>query len=218
MTAPKRGKLLLSDEERKRLSDRELDTATRKRNNLIVKRKIQNWLNQAEDLLFALENLTETQLENTVSDSQVFSLFKVTEKILDKLNFAPVEGTVDKPFVSWFVLPEAGGEVKVAVRRAKESDYERNWKVQEHVKALRCSYHSDPEKESSAYKNYREDREYQEIVKTCKRVGMRVPVREDIIHKKITIRGTGPLFYHPGEKSTPKDKQETSEGENDEPK
>jgi hypothetical protein len=205
MSIPSKDKPLLTATEKERLIYPKLDSKTRKRNNLIVKRKIQSWLSDSEDVLYALEHLTEEQLEKTVQDEEVYSLFKVSEILLDKLNFARVEGQPEHPFITWFILPPAGGEIKVASRRAKDSDFERNWRVKEHVKVLQRSYSSDPEEESPAYKKYREEKEYQEIVEACKKHGMRVPARGDIIHKKITIRGEGPLYYHPG---TPESKKE----------
>jgi hypothetical protein len=218
MSIPSKDKPLLTVTEKERLVDPKLDSKTRKRNNLIVKRKIQSWLNDADSVLYALKHLTETQLERTVTDKEIYALFSVTEILLDKLNFATIKGQPEHPYVSWFVLPPAGGEVKVAYRRAKESDFERNWRVQEHVKVLQRSYPSNPEEESPAYKKYREDREYQEIVEACKKHGMRVPAREDIIHEKLTIRGAGPLYYIPGEKNTLKGDKDAPESKKDEPK
>jgi len=158
MTSPIQGKLLLSDKERERLFNPNLDTATRKRNNLIVKRKIKNWLNQAEDVIYALNFLTDTQLERTIPDSDVYALFKVTEALLDRLNFAPVKGETDNPYVDYFstVLRDFPKSIR---RRAKESDFDRAWKVQKHVEALQSRYPHSPENESPAYKMYREKRE-----------------------------------------------------------
>jgi hypothetical protein len=174
MTAPKLGKLLLTDEERKRLSDRDLDPAIRKRTTLIVKRKIQNWLNQLEDMQFALENLNETQLENTIADGEVFSLFKLIETLLNKLNFVPVKGPVENPFVQNFTThaSEESLAVKQVIRRAKEADFERNWRVQEFVRFLKECYH-DVKKESPAYMKYRLERQHRAIH------DMRIPETED---------------------------------------
>lgn len=165
MTTPKQGKLLLTAQERERLVDQKLKTDIRKRNNLIVKRKIQNWLNQLEDMQFALENLNETQLENTIADGEVFSLFKLIETLLNKLNFVPVKGPVENPSVQNFTArsSEESLAVKLVIRRAKEADFERNWRVQELVRFLKECYHDDVKKESPAYMKYRLEKQHRAI-------------------------------------------------------
>jgi len=146
--------MLLSDTERIRLFDRELDTATRKHNNLIIKRKIQNWLNQAEDVTYALKFLTDTQIKQTISDTSVFALFEATENVLDRLNFTPVRGEPDNPYVVYAAtVPRE--DPKAMRQRAMEADFERNLRLQRHAEALR-KYYSTDDKHDTAYKIYRE--------------------------------------------------------------
>jgi hypothetical protein len=161
MTAPKQGRLLLTDEERRRLFDQNLNTAVRKRNTLIVKRKMQNWFSQTEDVIFALEHLTETQIEQTISDDDVFALFKLSEIILDKLHFSPVRGDPGNPFVSFFARIPNEKFPQTITRRAKESDFEKNWETQQHLLELQkhCPSPNFPDLESPAYRDYRQKRE-----------------------------------------------------------
>jgi len=154
MSSPKQGKILLSDTERERLFDQNLDSTTRKRNHLIVKRKIKNWISQAEDVVYALRFLTDTQIEQTIPDGDVFALFEATEMILDRLNFAPVHGEPDNPFVT-YAATVLRSDPKGIRRRAKESDFDRALRVQRHAENLR-DYYLTNDKYDTAYKIYHE--------------------------------------------------------------
>lgn len=161
-----------------------IDSNIRKRNNIIVKRKIQYWLNDANDVFFALEHLKDTKIEDVFPDEDIFAVFKATEKMLDRLHFAPVQGEPQHPFIVWPHVVTYKDWMKekqlqpsslaAKGRRATPSDFERNWQVQEFVRFLKQCYHSDPDKESPAYKKYRRKREYKEIIDGCTRHGLRL--------------------------------------------
>lgn len=182
MTAPKKDKMLFTNEERKRLLDSSSDAEIRKRNSLIVRRKIKNWLNQSEDVLFALDFLSEKQLERTVDDIEIFMLLKTIELFLYKLNFVPVKGPIDNPYVTWCLDSDNGKLIANMSRRAKESDFERNWQLQKHIEALQelISMHLE---EEPAYKKYREDRECQGSIDIRKKRNMVVDGKEDIFQQ-----------------------------------
>jgi hypothetical protein len=184
-------KPLLSTTEKDRLKNPPIDPNIRKRNNLIVKEKIKRWLNDAKDIYFALDHLRDTKMEGVFPDEDIFALFRATEKLLDRLNFAPVQGEPQHPFIGWLDIVQAkdirkneevtvGEDVSIGslaqfARRATPSDLERNWQVQDFVRFLNRRYPSDPEKESPAYKKYRRKKEYQAMKEAAAKHGMRIP-------------------------------------------
>jgi len=184
MSVP-RDKPLLSPTEKDRLKNPPIDLNIRKRNNLIVKEKIKRWLNNANDVCFALEHLKDTKIEGVFPDEDIFALFNATKKLLDRLHFGPVQGEPQRPFIDWPHIVTHKDWMKnkqlspmtlaFKLRRATPSDFERNWQVAEFVRFLKGCYHSDPEKESFAYKKYRRKREYKEIIEACTRHGIRPP-------------------------------------------
>jgi hypothetical protein len=84
-----------------------------------------------------------------------------------------------------------GGQLSIAAHLAESEDFEKTWQLEQFIEKLKERCQTD----SFAYKKYRADREYQKLVKACKRHGMLIPAKEDIIHKKITFHGTGPLTF-----------------------
>jgi hypothetical protein len=184
MSVP-RAKPLLSPTEKDRLKNPPIDPNIRKRNNLIVKEKIKRWLNDANDVLFALNHLKDTKIEGVFPDEDIFALFNATDRLLERLDFAPVQGEPQRPFIVWMdvVTPKDARKNKDATpgtwanfgRRATPVDLERNWQVQEFVRNLKRFYPNDREKESPAYKAYRKRREYRQVIEGCKRHGIRPP-------------------------------------------
>jgi hypothetical protein len=149
MSIPQKDKPLLTLKEKDRLKNRPIDPNIRKHNNIVVKRKMQYWLKEAKDISFALDHVNETKLDGTFPDEDIFALFNLIKKLLDKLNFGRVDGDPYHPFVIGHYRSE------FYARRAKVSDLERNWQVDELAMFLNNCYHSDREKaEAAAYKNY----------------------------------------------------------------
>lgn len=173
MSIPEKDKQFLTVKEKERLTDPNLDPNIKKRNNLIVKRKIQSWLNGAEDVLFALENMNEPKVKGSVEDKNVYAVFKIIRILLDKMDFEPVQGYPQHPFT--IIRYTRDGVRYTRKIRASESDLERNWQVQEFVRYLNKCYQSDPEKESLAYKKYRLNRENELTRERCKRYGCKQP-------------------------------------------
>jgi len=185
MSTPTKGKTLLSEKEKDRLRNPPDDANIRKRNNLIVKEKVKRWLNGAADVGFALDHLKDTKIEGVFQDEDIFALFEATQKLLERLHFAPVEGDPQRPFISWpHITTEkdakkykgAGtGTLAFFHRRATPSDLERNWRVSQFARKLEQFYESNPEKESPAWKKYRINRENKEIRESCRRFGLKQP-------------------------------------------
>jgi hypothetical protein len=173
MSIPEKDKSLLTDKEKERLTDPNLDSNIKKRNNLIVKRKIQSWLNDAGDVLFALENMNETKVKDSIEDENVYAMFKIIKTLLDKMDFEPVQGYPQHPFT--IIRYTRDGARYIRKIRAGESDLERNWQVQEFVRYLKQCYHSDPKEESLAYKKYRVNRENKELRIQIKQYGLKQP-------------------------------------------
>jgi len=156
---------------------------------LIVKEKIKRWLNDANDVCYALEHLKDTKIEGVFSDEDIFALFNATEKLLDRLNFAPVQGEPQHPAIVWFDVvtvkdakkykDASPGTLGTFARRATPSDLERNWQVQEFVRFLEQCYPSDPDKEGLAYKKYRRRKVYRQIIEGCRAHGMRPPAQTE---------------------------------------
>jgi hypothetical protein len=182
MSVPRKDKSLLTPTEKDRLKNPPNDPNIRKRNNLIVKEKIKRWLNDANDVCYALEHLKDTKIEDVFSDEDIFALFNATEKLLGRLHFEPVQGEPQHPFIAWHHVVTYKDWIKdkqlqpmtlaAKGRRATSSDFERNWQVQEFVRFLKLCYHSDLEKESPAYKKYRIKRHTRELAEACKKHGM----------------------------------------------
>jgi hypothetical protein len=63
-----------------------------------------------------------------------------------------------------------GGELDLIYRVAKPEDFEKTWQLEQFIKKLQERCNTD----SAAYKSFREDREYKEIVEQCKRHNMRI--------------------------------------------
>jgi hypothetical protein len=190
MSVPRKNNALISDTEKSRLNNPPFNANLRKRNNIIVKRKIQNWLNDAKDVLYALDHLKDSRAEDIFSDDDIFTLFYLIKKLLNKLNFSPVQGEPQHPIMLWLDIVknedlknikehDAGattGQLATFARRATPADLERNWQVKELVEFLMRCYPSTPEMKakSPAYELYRKKREYREMKEGFARHGMRL--------------------------------------------
>lgn len=186
MSVPSKERSLLSQTEKDRLKNPLSDANIRKRNNLIVKEKIKHWLKDANDICFALDHLKDTKIEGVFPDQDIFAVFEVIEKLLDRLDFAPVEGEPQHPVISRLHAVTSKESVKnkelspgtlaIQRRRATLSDLERNWQLEELVKDLGDHYPSKPEERSPAYKKYRDKRFYEVYIKEqSARMGFPVP-------------------------------------------
>jgi hypothetical protein len=134
----------------------------------------------------------------------VYDQFELLEDLLDACGFDPIhcdESGNPRVVKCVCLAPEGvtllpgferirskafdGGHLGFLDRPAKSEDFEKTWRLEKFIEKLkdRCQVNNP------AYMKYREDREYQEIIKACKKRGLRIPAKEDIIHKKITFQG-----------------------------
>jgi hypothetical protein len=107
----------------------------------------------------------------------IFEIFKLTEDLVDAMDFAQIDGESDKPRVGKFVNYDGKnyksfrdpdctcGVLAVVHRRAKEEDFEKSWRLAEHIKELQNYCQTD----SSAYKEYEEIKFWER----CKALGLR---------------------------------------------
>jgi hypothetical protein len=216
MSIPQRNKTLLTPTEKDRLKNPPMDTDIRKRNNLIIKRKIQYWLDAANDILYALDNIKGSQANDIFSDGDVFTLFSLTKKLLNKMGFSPVVGapqhplivfndvikTKDRRSIAKYDIGAKVGMTATFTRRATASDFERNWQVQEFVKSLKDFYPSNQEMEerSPAYVLYCEKRKYSRGKEIATRNGIPFPYDAEMEAETQENAGSDKEFYGLGEK------------------
>lgn len=187
MSVPSKNRSLLSQTEKDRLKNPPNDANIKKRNNLIVKEKIKRWLNDANDICFALDHLKDTKIEGVFPDQDIFAVFGAIEKLLDRLDFAPVEGEPQHPVISRLHIVTGKdwkknkdltpGAIGLQHRRATPADLERNWQLEEFVKFLGDHYPNKSEERSPAYKKYRDKRFYEVYIKEqSARMGFPAPM------------------------------------------
>lgn len=160
-----------------------------------------------------------------LNKNAVYDQFKLLEELLDACGFDPIDcdksgnAIVIKPvcIAPGSLLPGFerarsiynafdGDEMGIAYHLARAEDFEKTWQLEQFIKKLQERCKTD----SKAYKEFREDRDYQELVKAFERHGMRVPPKDKMGHQKITIKGSGPLIFHTDKTSEPEaDKQES---------
>ena len=127
MSAPEPGKPLLTAIEKERLSDKNLDPNIRKRNDMIVRKKIKSWLSKADDVGFALDHLSTRKFRKELDDEDVYELFWLGLEFLKILDFAPIENLSGVPLVTKPVVTSEKDQNDVCVVRATERDFERNY-------------------------------------------------------------------------------------------
>lgn len=87
MPAPKPDKSLLTAIEKERLADKNLDPAIRKRNDMIVRNKILAWLNNSNDVEFALNHIHLNKLKKEIRDMHIYTLLSIVRELLDIMDF-----------------------------------------------------------------------------------------------------------------------------------
>jgi tetratricopeptide (TPR) repeat protein len=103
MPAPKPDKSLLTTTEKERLADKNIDPNIRKRNDMIIRNKILYWLNNAEDVRFALRHIHVRKLKKELNDIYINTLLDIVRDLLDLCDYSKIydigkEVIVVKPF------------------------------------------------------------------------------------------------------------------------
>lgn len=130
MSTPKPDKSLLTAIEKERLSNKNLDSGIRKRNDMIVRNKIKAWLTKTDDVRFALEHLSTRKFKKELDDDDVYELFWLGLEFLKMLDFAPIENLSGVPVVSKPVITSEKDQNDAWVHRATEKDFERNYRLE----------------------------------------------------------------------------------------
>jgi hypothetical protein len=132
---------LTEDQKKKLISrdSRDLTPAERRDNEFAVRNRLKEFLEFVSDANLILECLPKDQLRknkklvDVLNDGTVQGIFDLTEKLLDILDYMPVQGSPGKPYVTKILSDEPGD---IIVRKANDSDFARNQQLINHVGAL----------------------------------------------------------------------------------
>ncbi|HPS91981.1 MAG TPA: hypothetical protein PKV33_07485 [Methanothrix sp.] len=140
----------LNDDQRGKLINREqlteaFDVRKRRENEFAVRNHLKSFLEFIPDACVILDNLPRSQLKNNeklakyLNDEAVNGLFLLTLKLLDLLDYMPIQGTPRRQCVT--KIGETEGDV--IARYANENDLKRNWLVHNQVVSLSEFYQTD---------------------------------------------------------------------------
>jgi hypothetical protein len=133
-----KGNKLLSPTELQRLNEREsIDKRIRATNDVRVKRKFRNWLENVGHVLSILHLLPEDQIRSVTSDDDIYLLFNVIQELLNKRQFYPIEGKAETSDEWQIVIDE---NIK---QPAKNSDIIRSALLGYYISDLKYSLGSD---------------------------------------------------------------------------
>ena len=137
----------LTEDQKKKLKNRSnLTTIERRDNEFAVRNRMREFLKFIPDANFILESLPRDQLNknkkltDVMNDRTIQGLLELTEKLLDLLDYMPVQGSPGKPYVTK-ILSEKLGDV--IVRQATELDFARNQQLINHIGSLANYYQTD---------------------------------------------------------------------------
>lgn len=136
----------LTDDQKKKLIDREsrdLTPSERRDNEFAVRSRLKEFLEFVPDAILILDKLPKEQLRKNkklagvLNDDTVQGIFDLTERLLDLLDYMPVQGSPQKPYVTKILSDKPGD---VIIRKANDQDFVRNQRLINHVSALREYY------------------------------------------------------------------------------
>jgi hypothetical protein len=123
---------MLTQLERARLEKRDdasMDGKEKRYNDMIVRNKLKQWLEDSADVKFAIDKLPKKQISKLATDDQIFNLLAIAPHFLDALEFTQVQGnsiddavaikrtkSIDDNWVQW-------------ARKAEDKDFVRNFKL-----------------------------------------------------------------------------------------
>lgn len=158
---------MLTLNERARLEGKEskndnskVSESHRRYNDMIVRKKVLQWLEDSQDVLFALEKLPRRQIKKYFDDEEdgpVFDLSNVIIKLISTLDFDKIQGNNIEDAVATRLIYEGGRWEKLA-RKAERRDFERNIKLNFLIQALsnhsHCKLADSPALEEYFRKNF----------------------------------------------------------------
>jgi len=141
----------LNEDQRTKLINREqlseaFDIRKRRENEFAVRNHLKSFLEFIPDACIILDKLPRDQLkqnaklEKYLNDEAVKGLFLLTLKMLDLLDYMPVQGSPKGPCVTKMISEKEGD---VIARKATDQDFERNRLVNNYVNLLSEFYQTD---------------------------------------------------------------------------
>jgi hypothetical protein len=136
----------LTEDQKKKLiarESRDLTPAERRDNEFAIRNRLKEFLEFLPDAILIIEGLPKDQLTKNkklagvLNDRTIQDLFILTEKLLDLLDYMPVQGSPQKPYVTKILSDETGDAI---VRKANDRDFDRNQQLINHVGALNEYY------------------------------------------------------------------------------
>ena len=137
----------LTDDQKERMVNRDregyLTPIERSENEFAVRNRLKEFLEFIPDAILILDKLPKDQLTknkklaDVLNDGTVQGLFDLTEKLLDLLDYMPVQGSPQKPYVTK-ILGDRPGDV--IIRKANDQDFARNQQLINHAGALNEYY------------------------------------------------------------------------------
>ena len=85
--------VLITELEKKRLTDEELDPGQRRQNTYRVKEKVRAWAEAATDIKYALDHLSPKAAANVLDDQDLYKILDVAIAVAKNRDFAPVYRT-----------------------------------------------------------------------------------------------------------------------------
>jgi hypothetical protein len=122
---------MFTELERTRLekrNDATMDPKEKRYNDMIVRNKIKQWLEDTKDVLFAIDKLPKKQVRKLATDEQAFNLLTIDRHFLDALEFAQIQGNSIEDAVAVKTIRSIDKWEKWA-RKAEENDFMRNIKL-----------------------------------------------------------------------------------------
>jgi hypothetical protein len=141
----------LNEVQRGRLVDREVlskdfDIRKRRENEFAVRNHLKSFLEFIPDANLILDKLPRDQLKNSeklgkyLNDDSINALFQLILKLLDLLDYMPIQGPPRRQYVTKIVSEKPGDVIS---RRAKDLDLVRNISLQNFVAQLAEFYQID---------------------------------------------------------------------------
>jgi hypothetical protein len=120
----------LSPTEKERLLHRPTNSRDRATNDVRVRKKLAAWLKDIPDMELIFRHLPEPQLAKELKDDDAFLFLEFAEKIMECLEFGPIEGKIENP-EEWKVVIDENNQ-----RPANDIDIARSHEIDVHINKL----------------------------------------------------------------------------------
>jgi hypothetical protein len=120
---------MFTELERTRLEKRDdasIDAKEKRYNDMIVRNKMKQWLDDSTEVLFALDKLPKKQIRKLATDAQVFNLHTIGFRFVDALEFAQIQGNSINDAVAVKTNKSIGDKWEKFARKPEEKDFMRN--------------------------------------------------------------------------------------------